>query len=261
MRAKWAPPELIRHRCVTDRQAGIWTRRSGWTHPASLVQRLLLLFKNCFLFEDLTILWFLSVVSVCCSVLTVVCQLFCPFLTSSVFFHPLSHPASFSSALFYLNFSSQFSQFCLFLSALLVCVSFVLIHFLFFPLLHHDFPLSSSFSPPLPSGLVSNPSSPPPLPVNPPLSPASWFLLILSGQLLSHTSSRSYCSLWWSGRSKGYGTQCSAVAQDQSLSPGRVRLISGLSGLVLAGGSRVARGVWIVDARCSVGGAGVEGAF
>uniref|UniRef100_A0A8C4EKZ8 Filamin B n=1 Tax=Dicentrarchus labrax TaxID=13489 RepID=A0A8C4EKZ8_DICLA len=68
--------------------------------------------------------------------------------------------------------------------------------------------------------------------------PVSWFLLVLSRQFLSQTSSRSYCSLWWSGRSRCRGTRSSAVALDQSLSPGRVRLISGLSGLVLAGGSR-----------------------
>ncbi|XP_069025647.1 filamin-B isoform X3 [Embiotoca jacksoni] len=85
--------------------------------------------------------------------------------------------------------------------------------------------------------------------------PVSWFLLVLSRQLLlSHTSSRSYCSLWWSG---GLGRR-SAVPQDRSLSPGRVRLISGLSGLVLSGGARAARGVWVVDAQCSGGGAKVE---
>uniref|UniRef100_A0A8C4EIE9 Filamin B n=1 Tax=Dicentrarchus labrax TaxID=13489 RepID=A0A8C4EIE9_DICLA len=61
--------------------------------------------------------------------------------------------------------------------------------------------------------------------------PVSWFLLVLSRQFLSQTSSRSYCSLWWSGRSRCRGTRSSAVALDQSLSPGRVRLISGLSGL------------------------------
>ncbi len=91
--------------------------------------------------------------------------------------------------------------------------------------------------------------------------PVSWFLLVLSRQLVSHNPSRSYCSLWLSGRSSGHRTISSAVAQDQSLSPGRVRLISGLSGLVLAGRARAARGVWVVDARCSVGGAGVEGAL
>ncbi|TMS19569.1 Filamin-B [Larimichthys crocea] len=86
--------------------------------------------------------------------------------------------------------------------------------------------------------------------------PVSWFLLILSRQFLSHTSSRSsYCSLWWSGRSRCRGTRSSAVAQDQSLSPGRVRLISGLSGLVLAAGSRAARGV---GGHWSAGGAGLE---
>ncbi|KAI3369718.1 hypothetical protein L3Q82_024560 [Scortum barcoo] len=88
--------------------------------------------------------------------------------------------------------------------------------------------------------------------------PVSWFLLVLSRQLVSHTCCRSYCSLWLSGRSGGHRTHFSTVARDQSLSPGRVRLISGLSGLVLAGGARAARGVWVVDARCSVGSVGVE---
>lgn len=108
----------------------------------------------------------------------------------------------------------------------------------------------------------------PPLSVCPPLSfppllpLVSWFLLALSRQqLLSPPSSRSFCSLWWSGRSIGRGARSSAVAQDPSLSPGHVRLISGLSGLVLGGGKRAARGVWVVDARCSVGGARVEGAL
>ncbi|XP_010777560.1 filamin-B-like [Notothenia coriiceps] len=83
--------------------------------------------------------------------------------------------------------------------------------------------------------------------------PLSWFLLALSRQqLLSPPSSRSFCSLWWSGRSSGRGARSSAVAQDPSLSPGHVRLISGLSGLVLGGGKRAARGVWVVDARCSL---------
>ncbi|KAG7226662.1 hypothetical protein INR49_001832 [Caranx melampygus] len=91
--------------------------------------------------------------------------------------------------------------------------------------------------------------------------PVSWFLLVLSRQLISHTSSRSYCSLWWSGRSSSRGARLSAAASDQSLSPGRVRLISGLSGLVLTSGAKPVRDVWVVDARCSVGGAGVEAMY
>lgn len=93
------------------------------------------------------------------------------------------------------------------------------------------------------------------------LPPVSWFLLVLSRQLLSHTSFRSYCSLWWSGRSSGPRAPSSAALHNQSLSPRRVRLISGLSGVVLAGGTRAARGVWVVDARRSVGTSRVEGAL
>ncbi|KAJ4940293.1 hypothetical protein JOQ06_026602 [Pogonophryne albipinna] len=52
--------------------------------------------------------------------------------------------------------------------------------------------------------------------------------------------------------------KAASVSSDPNLSPGHVRLISGLSGLVLGGGKRAARGVWVVDARCSVGGARVE---
>uniref|UniRef100_A0A3P8P935 Calponin-homology (CH) domain-containing protein n=1 Tax=Astatotilapia calliptera TaxID=8154 RepID=A0A3P8P935_ASTCA len=76
----------------------------------------------------------------------------------------------------------------------------------------------------------------------------TWFLLVLSRQLLSHTTYRSYCSLWWSGRSSVPMTQSSATTRNQNLSPGCVRLVSGLSGLVLAGGARAVRGVWVVDA-------------
>uniref|UniRef100_G3NI02 Filamin B n=1 Tax=Gasterosteus aculeatus TaxID=69293 RepID=G3NI02_GASAC len=77
----------------------------------------------------------------------------------------------------------------------------------------------------------------------------SWFLLVLSRQLLSRASFRSCCSLRWSGRPVGRRLCSAAVAGDRSLSPGRVRLVSGLSGVVLAGGSRAARGVWVVEAQ------------
>lgn len=138
---------------------------------------------------------------------------------------------------------------------------FVQIHFLLFSLFLFSFFLSSS---PLSSVPVTNCSSlllPPLCPRPPSLPPVSWFLLALSRHLLSPTSSRSYCSLWWSGRSSGCRTRSAAVAQDQSFSPGHVRLISGLSGLVLARGTRAVRGVWVVDACCPEGGARVEGAL
>lgn len=149
--------------------------------------------------------------------------------------------------------------FCLYSCFFLSSQSSVSSPFSFIPQLLFIFS-SSAFCPCLRSFLSSSSSHflslcPPPL--SPPLPPpVTWFLLILSRQLLSHTSSRSYCSIWWSGR----GSRSSSVAQDQRTSPGHVRLISGLSGLVLTGGSRAARGVWVVDARCSVGGARVEGA-
>lgn len=121
----------------------------------------------------------------------------------------------------------------------------------------------SSFPPLLPCSLL--------LPLNPfPSSvcslphlfpPVSWFLLVLSQQLLSHTTYRSYCSLWWSGRSSVPMTQSSAATRNQNLSPGCVRLVSGLSGLVLAGGARAVRGVWVVDAPYLGRSARVEGAL
>lgn len=95
----------------------------------------------------------------------------------------------------------------------------------------------------------------------PPLPSVSWFLLVLSPQLLSHTTFRSYCSLWWSGRSGARRVSSSAVIQDQRLSPGHVRLISGLSGLMLTGAARASRGIWVVNTRSSVGNARVEGAL
>lgn len=84
----------------------------------------------------------------------------------------------------------------------------------------------------------------------------SWFLLVLSQQLFSHTS---FCSLWLPG-----GSRCGPAGSrgaSQSCSPGRVRLISGLSGLVLTGGARTARGVWVADAPDSGGRVGAEGAL
>lgn len=135
-----------------------------------------------------------------------------------------------------------------------------------FPYFLSNFPHPVLFSPPqlllISSSCIvpfSYPCTPLP-PVSSPLHhlfpPVSWFLLVLSRQLLSRTTSRSYCSLWWSGRSM---TPPSAASQDQSPSPGRVRLISGLSGLVLAGRGRAARGVWVVDACCLGHSAGAEG--
>lgn len=168
----------------------------------------------------------------------------------------MSHLAFFFFAHLFLIFF-----FCLYSCFFLSSQSSVSSPFSFIPQLLFIFS-SSAFCPCLRSFLSSSSSSshflslcPPPL--SPPLPPpVTWFLLILSRQLLSHTSFRSYCSIWWSGR----GSRSSSVAQDQRTSPGHVRLISGLSGLVLTGGSRAARGVWVVDARCSVGGARVEGA-
>lgn len=152
--------------------------------------------------------------------------------------------------------SSYFlSAFCLssifyFFSSLLSIMSLLLLSF-------------SSFPPLLPCSLL--------LPLNPfPSSvcslphlfpPVSWFLLVLSRQLLSHTTYRSYCSLWWSGRSSVPMTQSSAATRNQNLSPGCVRLVSGLSGLVLAGGARAVRGVWVVDAPYLGRSARVEGAL
>ncbi|MEQ2167261.1 hypothetical protein GOODEAATRI_002284 [Goodea atripinnis] len=88
--------------------------------------------------------------------------------------------------------------------------------------------------------------------------PASWFLLVLSQQHLSRSSFCSHISLWWCGRSRGRVGCSSAAAQDQSFSPSRVRLISGLSGLVLPGATR---GVWVIDAFRPAGSAGMEGAL
>lgn len=107
------------------------------------------------------------------------------------------------------------------------------------------FPQRLFFSPPVPPFVSSFLVSP----------PASWFLLVVSRQHLSRPLFRSSCSLWWSGRS-GRG-----AALDRSASPRWLRLISGLSGLVLAGGASAARGVWVVDSLGSAGRAGVEGAL
>uniref|UniRef100_A0A669BE27 Filamin B n=1 Tax=Oreochromis niloticus TaxID=8128 RepID=A0A669BE27_ORENI len=46
--------------------------------------------------------------------------------------------------------------------------------------------------------------------------------------LLSHTTYRSYCSLWWSGRSSVPMTHSSAATRNQNLSPGCVRLVSAI---------------------------------
>lgn len=153
------------------------------------------------------------------------------------------HSSYFLSA-FYLSSISYF------FSSLLSIMSLLLLSF-------------SSFPPLLPCSLL--------LPLNPfPSSvcslphlfpPVSWFLLVLSRQLLSHTTYRSYCSLWWSGRSSVPMTQSSAATRNQNLSPGCVRLVSGLSGLVLAGGARAVRGVWVVDAPYLGRSARVEGAL
>lgn len=56
-------------------------------------------------------------------------------------------------------------------------------------------------------------------------------------------------------------TQSSAATRNQNLSPGCVRLVSGLSGLVLAGGARAVKGVWVVDAPYLGRSARVEGAL
>ncbi|CAG5977724.1 unnamed protein product [Menidia menidia] len=73
--------------------------------------------------------------------------------------------------------------------------------------------------------------------------PVSWFLLVLSQQLFSPSSFRSRLSLRLSGGSR--------PRSPSRWSPSRVRLISGVSGLVLAPG-----GLWVVGAR-----GGEEGAL
>lgn len=108
------------------------------------------------------------------------------------------------------------------------CLIFIFLLYLIFPLFNESPFFLLSCLPPFSSFpfhclfFVS-----PPLSFHPPRPPVTWFLLISSQQSLSNASFRSYCSLWWSGSSRGCWPLPSAVAQDQSLSPGRVRLISG----------------------------------
>lgn len=88
----------------------------------------------------------------------------------------------------------------------------------------------------------------PPLSFDPPRPPVTWLLLISSQQSLFNASFRSYFSLWWSGSSRGCWSLPSAVAQDQSLSPGRVRLITGLFGWCSQEDGGIRRVFCMVDA-------------
>lgn len=78
----------------------------------------------------------------------------------------------------------------------------------------------------------------------------SWFLLVLSSSFC-RSFYRSSCSLRFSGAPVSRGAAVSASAQARCPSPGRVRLVAGLSGAVVVVDRAVktSRAVWVLDSR------------